>query len=251
MYNGNISGKTWKSRGDGAIRKYDFSYDAANRLLAANFNQYTSSSFNKSAGIDFSVSNLSYDANGNILSQNQKGLKLTSSSHIDSLVYSYFSYSNKLKQVVDHANDYESKLGDFKYEDASKGSTDYDYDVNGNLREDQNKKIESISYNHLNLPQQITVTDKGTIQYTYDASGNKLMKMVHDDAADNPVVTTTYYLGAFVYEVKQHSDPQQDDDLEFLQYIGHEEGRIGVKNIFECHCWCCLAEGWRTNNSYL
>jgi hypothetical protein len=66
QYNGNINGATWKSIGDQEIRKFDFSYDAVNRLTAADFNQYTSG-FNKNAGIDFSVSGLSYDANGNIL----------------------------------------------------------------------------------------------------------------------------------------------------------------------------------------
>ncbi|MEJ0105027.1 MAG: hypothetical protein WDO19_21845 [Bacteroidota bacterium] len=67
----------WKSEGDQQRRKYDFSYDAANRLLKADFNQYVSgSTFDKSAGIDFStggdpadVTNpgtMIYDANGNI-----------------------------------------------------------------------------------------------------------------------------------------------------------------------------------------
>ncbi len=32
QYNGNIAGTVWKSKGDGAKRKYDFTYDAVNRL---------------------------------------------------------------------------------------------------------------------------------------------------------------------------------------------------------------------------
>ena len=63
QYNGNIRGMAWKSTGDDEIRKYDFTYDNVNRLIGADFNQYTSSTFNKAAGLDFSVSNLSYDAN--------------------------------------------------------------------------------------------------------------------------------------------------------------------------------------------
>jgi hypothetical protein len=54
-YNGNIEGMVWKSKGDGEIRKYDFNYDAVNRLMKADFNQYTSSTFNKTANVDFSV----------------------------------------------------------------------------------------------------------------------------------------------------------------------------------------------------
>jgi RHS repeat-associated protein len=214
QYNGNIEGMVWKSRGDGEKRKYDFTYDAANRILTADFNQYTSSTFNKTANIDFSLSNMSYDANGNILSMYQKGLKLNSSSLIDQLTYTYQAGSNKLQKVTDAVNDNTSKLGDFKYDAATKTATDYTYDDNGNLITDVNKKISSIVYNYLNLPSLITITGKGTISYTYDASGNKIKKVTTDNTIVPTKTTTTLYLGNAVYE----------NDV--LQFIGHEEGRI-------------------------
>jgi len=72
----------WKSAGDGEIRKYDFNYDNANRLMKADFNQYTSGTFNKTANVDFSVKmgdgsnpTSAYDANGNIVGMTQYGLK--------------------------------------------------------------------------------------------------------------------------------------------------------------------------------
>ena len=101
QYNGNIAGMVWKSKGDGEKRKYDFSYDAINRITAADFNQYTGSTFNKTASIDFSLGGLSYDANGNILGMTQKGLKLNASPIIDQLTYTYNTNSNKLLKVVD------------------------------------------------------------------------------------------------------------------------------------------------------
>ena len=229
QYNGNISGTVWKSRGDGEKRKYDFTYDAANRILSADFNQYTSSSFNKSAGLDFSMSGMSYDANGNILTMNQRGWKGVASATIDSLLYSYISYSNKLLNVFDRANDVNTKLGDFRTSSlhpsvSSKNSstTDYTYDANGNLVKDLNKDIltygngNGIEYNHLNLPKKITVkkngsSNKGYIEYTYDAAGNKLRKTVYEPGVDT---TVTLYLGGSVY---------RNDTLEF---IGHEEGRM-------------------------
>src|SRR5690606_11786510 len=76
QYNGNIGGMLWKSTGDDQVRKYDFTYDAANRLTNADFNQFTNTDFSKNAGIDFSVRGLSYDENGNILTMNQMGWKL-------------------------------------------------------------------------------------------------------------------------------------------------------------------------------
>jgi RHS repeat-associated protein len=223
LYNGNIAGMVWKSTGDQQKRKYDFSYDAVNRLTGADFNQWVSGTgtaavFNTSAGIDFSVSNLSYDANGNIISQSQKGWKPGGSSYIDQLTYAYTANSNKLLAVTDGSNDNTSKLGDFKYDPVTKTSTDYSYDGNGNLILDNNKKISTISYNYLNLPGAITVTGKGNISYVYDAAGNKLQKIVTEGAN----TTTTTYIGGFVYE-KVNSGPDA------LQFFPTEEGRIRLR----------------------
>ena len=99
-YNGNISGTVWKSKGDNEKRKYDFTYDNVNRLSSADFNQYTSGSFNKTGNVDFSVSGLDYDANGNIQHMNQMGLKVNASSLIDQMSYNYLAGSNKLLNVI-------------------------------------------------------------------------------------------------------------------------------------------------------
>src|SRR5258708_34826399 len=175
QYNGNIAGTIWKSAGDGVARKYAFTYDNVNRLTGADFNQDNGSSFDKSAKIDFSVSGLSYDANGNIGSMKQVGFKVGGSGTIDSLIYSYLNNgaSNKLLRVVDSADDQNSKLGDFHYNPTTKGTTDYIYDGNGSLMVDNNKGINYMSYNYLNLPQSIPVNGKGNISYIYDAAGNK------------------------------------------------------------------------------
>jgi len=139
---------------DSRLRKYDYSYDAMNRLTAASFNQFTGSSFNKTAKVDYSVSNLQYDLNGNIKTMNQMGMKIgaASSALIDQLTYSYYSGTNRLQQVIDGANNNASTLGDFKYNPATKTSTDYNYDANGNLVQDNNKNIAGIAYNYLNQP---------------------------------------------------------------------------------------------------
>ncbi len=255
QYNGNITGMVWKSAGDQEKRKYDFGYDAANRLLKGNFTQYTGSTFNTTAGIDFSMqmgngtdATTAYDANGNILGMSQKGLKGLSSGWIDQLSYTYYTGTNKLKNVVDASNDPTTKLGDFRASQAyltslggSKTSTatDYNYDDNGNLQYDKNKDIASIAYNHLNLPQTITVTGKGTISYVYDAAGIKLQKItdettatvVHDENIYSPerIVTTTTYIGGNVYESKAYPNNSTLQTAlgysDKLQFVGNEEGR--------------------------
>ena len=218
QYNGNINGMLWRSTGDDMLRKYDFTYDPINRLTAADFNQLNSNSFSKAAGIDFSVSDLSFDGNGNILSMFQKGWKVGGSVLIDSLIYTYYSGSNKLKNVIDGRNDTDTKLGDFRSSNAymtslsnnkTSGATDYSYDPNGNLVLDNNKDISYIHYNHLNLPDSIAVTGKGHIKYIYDAAGNKLKKITTEGST---ITTTLYLFGNFVNDT--------------LQFLPQEEGRI-------------------------
>jgi RHS repeat-associated protein len=228
QYNGNVGGTIWKGKGDGEKRKYDFTYDAADRILSADFNQYTSSSFNKSAGVDFSLSNMSYDPNGNILTMKQKGLKISGSETIDDLSYHYYSGTNRLLNVIDANNDAQTKLGDFRTStlhpnsgSKTNSTTDYTYDANGNLVKDLNKDIvtyggnNGIVYNHLNLPQTVTVRnsngDKGRIEYTYDALGTKLKKVTYEPGVDT---TVTLYNGPSVYI---------NDTLKF---VSQQEGRI-------------------------
>src|ERR1700761_2221348 len=79
-------------------------------------------------------------------------------------------------------------------------ATDYTYDCNGNLLKDLNKgigtsSINGISYNYLNLISQITVQNKGTIKYVYDATGKRLEKITNDTTLSRTTVTD--YIGAF------------------------------------------------------
>ena len=266
QFDGSISGTIWKSEGDQQRRKYDYTYDAANRLTGADFNQYVSGAgtaavFNKtSAGINFKVENLNYDANGNILSMRHYGLKFSGSGVIDDMIYTYLPKSNKLLNVKDFVNDPNTRLGDFKTtinhpQNTAKSNattsaaltliTDYVYDLNGNLVKDFNKDIltlaggNGIQYNHLNLPVSITLkkdasTNKGTITYTYDATGNKLRKVTIDGStAGKTITTTTTYINGFVYESRksQPADPGNTDYTDVLQFVSQEEGRVRFKPL--------------------
>jgi RHS repeat-associated protein len=245
--NGNIGGTKWRSKGDGQQRSYGFGYDPLNRLLYADFNQYTGSAWDKSAGIDFSSMmgngtdpTTAYDENGNIKAMWQKGWQLSGSNPIDSLNYTYSTNSNKLQNIIDGRNDTLTTLGDFRTSSLSPyitgkttSAVDYVYDANGNLTRDLNKDIGSqtadgIIYNHLNLPWQISVRSatgtKGTIKYIYDATGNKLKKTTTDSAGN--LVTITTYIGAFQYQGRQTLSGGTPADT--LQFFGQEEGRVRV-----------------------
>jgi len=244
--NGNIAGTKWRSKGNGQQRAYGFGYDAVNRLLYSDFNQYTGGNWDRTAGLDFSTvmgngtdGNTAYDENGNIKAMLQSGWKLGGSNPIDSLTYSYTTNSNKLKNVIDGRNDPTTTMGDFRTSSLSPYNTgktntaiDYNYDANGNMTRDLNKDIGSLTtdgiiYNHLNLPYQVKVRSatgtKGTITYIYDATGNKLKKTTLDSAGSIQTVTT--YLGAFQYQGRQALSGTPADTL---QFFGQEEGRVRV-----------------------
>jgi RHS repeat-associated protein len=243
QYNGNIAGAIWKSAGDEVRRYYDFLYDNANRLGRANYYQYTSpgnGSTWSTTEASFSVHGndpnygnavtgnnnyITYDANGNIMGMVQHGIKaLNTNETIDILQYQYFPNTNKLRIVTDGNVDTQTKLGDFHDGTNTAGTDDYGYDKNGNLVTDKNKYIDgatdinlttggAITYNHLNLPVSITVAGKGSIQYTYDANGNKLQKITTDNTVTPAKITTTLYLfGTYENDV--------------LQFLPQEEGRI-------------------------
>jgi RHS repeat-associated protein len=232
--NGNIAGERWRSKGDGEQRAYGFSYDMVNRLTSADYNQLTGSTWDKTK-TDFTASNISYDANGNINTMNQMGMNINTIASLDQLQYNYVSNSNRLNYVKDNSPGWSSSLGDFK-EVNNNTTTDYTYDANGNLTKDYNKGIgnsttNGITYNYLNLPSLITIPNKGTISYVYDAGGSKILKVTDEPSSSTNnhthTITTTSYFGAFEY-VRTDVTPDGGSlktTGPLLQYISTEEGR--------------------------
>nr|WP_255578585.1 DUF6443 domain-containing protein [Chitinophaga sp. sic0106] len=216
-FGGDIAGQQWRGYNDPVARAYGYKYDKASRLLAADFSQQNggpSDAWTQNL-VNFSVSNLNYDANGNILGMKQEGIAGGVNTVVDNLQYRYINNSNKLESVNDNGGT-SVALGDFKNSPAD--GVDYAYDVNGNQTSDNNKGITHIDYNFLNLPQEITVGTKGSISYLYDASGAKLRKTVTDKTVSPVKTTVTDYLLGLVFR----------DNV--MELIGHEEGRLRVVN---------------------
>jgi RHS repeat-associated protein len=89
---------------------------------------------------------------------------------------------------------------------------DYSYDANGNMTSDQNKNINLITYNHLNLPKTINFGSLGSINYIYNALGQKVKKTVLEDGATN----ATDYLDGYQYLNK------------YLKYFPTAEGYVNA-----------------------
>ncbi|OJJ23398.1 hypothetical protein BKI52_03290 [marine bacterium AO1-C] len=214
--NGNIAQMAWQSSLDGVQRKYDYTYDGLDRLIAADYSD-NDVSVTGTTKPNFDVPTITYDLNGNILSLQRYGLQKQTADLqktfglIDQLTYNY--EGNRLMGVDDATNPatVTGVAKDFRdgHNYATQGQ-EYFYDENGNLNQDKNKNITSIAYNHLNLPTEIVFNNNRSIRYVYDAAGIKLQKIINDAGT----LTTTDYLGNFIYE---------NDELQFLHTT---EGRI-------------------------
>lgn len=228
LYNGNISRTIWKSLGfDKRKRSYIYDYDHLNRIK-------NSSSFRNQVGVDtspmdiedvYDLRNVVYDKNGNIESLQRFGSHNAHNTEMDRLAYTYDG--NKLTRVRELAT---SLIKNEGFRDGNPGSsTDYTYDVNGNMTQDLNKGIGSISYNHLNLPTTVNVTvnegaGTGIIGYVYDATGVKLRKTVNG--------VTTDYAGNFIYKnnvltMFSHPEGYVEPDGSDFNYIYQYKDHLG------------------------
>ena len=202
-FNGNITAIKWSANlgldaGDNQ-RAYTYSYDGLNRIKTAGFHRKGKAWAGEEA---YRVEVMEYDKNGNIIKLNRKGEE---GSYSDILTYEYKKSGNRLYSATDGSKNEEG------FKDGNTAGDDYSYYKNGNLKEDKNKGISLITYNHLNLPQEIVFENGEEILYTYDAAGIKLSQLV---MKEDGTTKFTEYVNGMVY---------QDEQLQFVQ---HEEGRV-------------------------
>ncbi len=227
-YDGGIGRVLWKTTGDQKIRKYDLAYDPFNQLTAAVFTQFRGAQFVPDE-INFSMG-ADYNANGNLTMLTHIGWAGGGIKVVDGLNYQY-DLGDKLLSVADGYNDTTTLLGDFHYSSSLVSGVkwgnyiDYTYDPNGNVTKDRNKDIDTILYNHLNLPTQVKVRGKGIVYFNYGAGGARLEKIVVDSTQSPVLTTTTKYIDNFVYHTSQHSAAQPQDYVDKLQYFLSTEGR--------------------------
>ncbi|MTD67779.1 DUF6443 domain-containing protein [Flavobacterium sp. LC2016-13] len=215
LYNGNIAETFWKTGSDNLERSYGYQYDKLNHLTSAIYqkSKLTTDAYNE---------NLSYDKNGNIKYLNRNGDMdpQIGTNIIDNLSYTYPDNSNQLSKVSDSANNSSG------FNDANTTGDDYTYDVNGNMLSDKNKNITEILYNQLNLPKKITFGTGNTIEYIYNAAGQKLEKIVKEGTT----ITNTNYLEGFQYK---------DNILEFFPtaegYVKNTEGTLSYLFQYQDH----------------
>ena len=178
---GNISQAIWRVRGR-ARQAYSYMYDGLQRISSANYSDIADAGTVSASGT-YNTSYTYADLRGNISNNVRNGLYLSGACYtpaiLDNMTYTYTSGTNKISSISDAAL---STQGGFR---TSSGT--YTYDVNGNQISNAAKGITSISYNHLNLPTNFTLSGSRTIDFTYAADGTKLRKVVKTGATINLV----------------------------------------------------------------
>lgn len=209
QFNGNISEIQWNTASENKKRHYFFGYDAKNQLQDAWYAEYNTSTEAWDLAVDnYSVNNISYDANGNIQTLHRKGHQGNGTfAMMDELSYSY--NGNQLLKVDDLIS---AAAANNSFHDGTNMGNDYTYDDNGNLSSDANKGY-SIEYNRLNRPTKIDYGGGQEINYLYAADGRKLKKTIKQPLHQD---NHTWYVGKVVYD---------NDGIEF---IFMDEGRLVV-----------------------
>ena len=190
-YNGNISSMTWHSGSEDGLRGYKFTYDGFSRLKDAIYGEGELLSNNTNR---FNEQVTGYDKSGNILGLLRYGqINAMSYGLVDNLNLVY--NGDQLRSVNDNATDHVFGNG-MEFKDGTSKEIEYEYDANGNLTKDLNKKITDIQYNCLNLPEKVQFEGGNSISYLYAADGTKLRTTYKTGNA----TTITDYCGNAIYE---------------------------------------------------
>jgi len=211
--NGNIAEVISKIKGRDDLLQA-FRYDAYNRL--SNSYSYDAAGATLSNANDYQTT-YGYDVRGNLSSTTRRGRYPNGSFYTDDLIddldISIMPGSNQIQKVEDNAPQNVQRYG------AQGSSATFMYDNigvnkgNGTLTYDPTIGA-TIDYNHLNLPRRVTFdADKGggIIEFTYDAEGNQLRKVVQQGSS---ILEDRYYIDGLEYK-----------DGALVQ-IMHDEGRI-------------------------
>jgi len=191
QYNGNISAASYRYLVTSGIQGYTYTYDGLNRLKKGQFlyGNTTDDSFTEEVD--------QYDKNGNIKNlQRYARISQPTISNAGRLV-DRLTLNYKGNQITDISDAIPSSLTNaigFEIPNATLDTIPVVYNNNGAIKYNFYNGIAGISYNVLNLPDQIQFMNGHSIRYSYDASGTKIYA-IYQTVRSNvniPLGTTDY-----------------------------------------------------------
>ena len=181
---------------------YLYTYDQLNRLTAMRVDTGFNQTSNIWSAIDTSMQDyregVAYDLNGNITQYFRNGTN-TVNLTMDSLSYFYKKsggklINNQLNYIRDEISG-SAHNGNYPNDIDDQSANNYSYDSIGNLIKDNAEGITNISWSIYGKILEIQRTASGSnnttnIEYTYDASGNRISKKVTDNSGN---ISYTWY----------------------------------------------------------
>jgi len=239
LYNGNISysfNSLWPldyntSTGASTFMGYNYTYDQLNRLSGVSASKSSTTTTGSNAAswpmtTNAPLENVTYDPNGNIVSYLRNRVTTAGGAFtaMDNLSYSYRPNMNQLQSVTDAVTTHTDDIG---------GTHTYNYDPIGELTGEQETSQHinnAITWTVYGKIQTITQYDGTTINYTYDASGNRISKVVKVGGQ----ITSTYYVrdaSDNVMSVYTINSNVNNNDLTQSEIDLYGSDRLGIYNV--------------------
>lgn len=205
LYNGNIGYMTTANRAmfeaNKGVLGMNYKYDQLNRIKSSEAYEMPHTATNSWASLNPSdkySTDYTYDANGNLMSLKRYGH--VEDTLMDNLLYHYQPASNKLDYVNDQADEFDdrfnSDLGGVEDINSGQEAGNYQYDPIGNLITDRQEGIRNIDWSVYGKVRKVERADTSflpDLEFKYDASGNRVVKVVRP----TPIPynwTYTYYV---------------------------------------------------------
>lgn len=193
LFNGNISHTTLalSKVNNGATAGYSYGYDQLGRLTEMR-QHTTSANWSNSNIINAYRESIAYDANGNILKYLRQGANVNGLPlDMDSLGYKYNRdvngniVNNRLNFIRDQVN-----AVNYAVDVDNQASNNYLYDKTGNLVKDVAEGLDTVRWTAYGKVNHIEKNTGLSINYGYDAVGNRTLKMV----INQDTTINTYYI---------------------------------------------------------
>ncbi|MDQ3192161.1 MAG: hypothetical protein M3Q58_11270 [Bacteroidota bacterium] len=244
LYNGNISAMVTsfidKRNGSSTIdspipQLTAYKYDQLNRISQMraykDVNLLNNNDWNTAVDDGSYATAYTYDANGNLVSLTRNGT--SGNLTMDNLSYHYQPGKNRLRHVNDVASTYTTDI-DNQVDD------NYRYDEIGNLTYDEEEEIDEIVwsvYGKIKEIKRISSSSKADLEFKYDASGNRIAKIVKTRDASGALspyvdwIVTYYVRDASGNTMATYIKKEGTDNLALNDMSIYGSSRLGVKKV--------------------
>jgi RHS repeat-associated protein len=238
LYNGNIRHMvtTVSVLSGGAPLGSAYRYDQLNRITRAEYYSNIDVANNQwqttGSMLQAYRNTFTYDANGNILTQNRHGHGTTP--NMDSMTYHYQSGTNKLTYVDDvvSSSNYTDDIDD-------QSSGNYTYDAIGNMISDAAEQIATIEWTVYGKIKTITRTggsSKSNLAFEYSPDGHRVKKTETPNGGSGTPTTTWYTRDAqgnimSIYEERNDSIWLEEQELYGSSRLGMVQKKLLLNSL--------------------